>query len=678
MPSIDLPNKMKMKQAKSMLEATEMKTKKRKTAGEKKEAVDTTLRPKKPRVVEKSYNDDDEDDDLELTGSGEEESGHTDQNALSNFRISKALVEKLNSNGIYSLFPIQAKTFDIVLEGYDLLGQARTGQGKTLAFILPILESLTNCQHEASKKIEYGRSPSVLVLLPTRELANQVHAEFEAYGSTVGLFSCCLCGGLSDLHIQRSVLKRGVDVVIGTPGRIKDHINNESLNLKSVKIRVLDEADELLQETFFEDVNCILGEVGDVSKVQTLLFSATISERVKKVSSKFQKDSKKTVDLVSNEKMKASASVRHVIIPCSTTSMPRIIPDLVICHSRGGRTIIFTETQKSASQLSGCLPGAQALHGGIVQSQRKVILTGFTSGKFLVLVATNLAARGLDIKDVQLIIQCEPPRDVEDYIHRSGRTGRAGNTGVSIMLYEPRCSYMVRRIEKQAGVKFELISAPQLPDIAEIAGSDAADAIMKVSDSLITVFHSHAKMLKKKTGLSALDLLAKALAKAAGCSVVMKRSILSSLDDHVTLHLDAGKRLSSPTFAFSILEGFMPQKLLGGIKHLSITTDSMGAVFDVPADDASSFIEAGQQNSNMVKVEVLQKLPALQERESNASFGGHGGRFSGRGGRFGSRGGRFGGRGGRFGGRGNFGGNNGRFIDQNRANARGLNSFNRS
>ncbi|KAK8945515.1 DEAD-box ATP-dependent RNA helicase 7 [Platanthera guangdongensis] len=405
MPSIDLPNKMKKKQAKSMLEATEMTTKKRKTAGEKKEAVDTTLRPKKPRVVEKSYNEDDDDDDLELTGSGEEESGHADQNALSNFRISKALVEKLNSNGIYSLFPIQAKTFDIILEGYDLLGRARTGQGKTLAFILPILESLTNCQHKASKRTEYGRSPSVLVLLPTRELANQVHAEFEAYGSTVGLFSCCLCGGSPDIHIQRSVLKRGVDVVIGTPGRIKDHIENESLKLKSVKIRVLDEADELLHDTFIQDVDRILGDVGDVSKVQTLLFSATISERVKKVSSKFQKDSKKTVDLVSNEKMKASASVRHVIIPCSTTAMPRIIPDLVICHSRGGRTIIFTETQKSASQLSGCLTGAQALHGGIVQSQRQVILSGFTSGKFLVLVATNLAARGLDIRDVQLIIQ---------------------------------------------------------------------------------------------------------------------------------------------------------------------------------------------------------------------------------------------------------------------------------
>lgn len=232
-------------------------------------------------------------------------------------------------------------------------------------------------------------------------------------------------------------------------------------------------------------------------------------------------------------------------------------------------------------------------------------------------------------------------RGVEDYIHRSGRTGRAGNTGVSILLYEPRCSYMVSRIEKNSGFKFERLSAPQLPDIAEIAGSDAVDSIMKVSDSLITVFHSHAKMLKKKSGLSVLDLLAKALAKAAGCSDIMKRSILSSLDDHVTLHLDAGKRLHSPAFAFSILKGFMPEKMLGGIKHLCITANGMGAVFDVPADDVSSFIE-GQQSSNMVKVEVLQKLPALQERDGSAGFGGRGGRFGGRGGRFGGRGrGRF-------------------------------------
>lgn len=403
-PAIDLPSSKRKVMKKAL--AREMTTKKRKTGEEEEEAVDTTLLSKKPRVVQKSYNDD---DDLELTGSGEGEFGHTDPNTLSNFRISKALADKLKSNGINYLFPIQAKTFDLILDGYDLLGQARTGQGKTLAFILPILESLTNCQHKASKKTEYGSSPSVLILLPTRELAIQVHAEFEAYGPSVGLFSCCLYGG-SDIRLERRVLQRGVDVIVGTPGRIQDHIRSKLLNLKSVKIRVLDEADQLLHHTFIETVESILGEVGDVSKVQTLLFSATISEGVRKITSKFQKDSKKTVDLVVNEKMKASESVRHILIPCSMTARTRIIPDLVLCHSRGGRTIVFTETKESASQLSGCLTGSRALHGGIAQNQREVILSGFRSGEFLVLVATSVAARGLDIKDVQLIIQCEPPR----------------------------------------------------------------------------------------------------------------------------------------------------------------------------------------------------------------------------------------------------------------------------
>ncbi|PWZ16554.1 DEAD-box ATP-dependent RNA helicase 7 [Zea mays] len=168
-----------------------------------------------------------------------------------------------------------------------------------------------------------------------------------------------------------------------------------TLNLKCLKFRVLDEADEMLNMGFVDDVELILGKVEDATKVQTLLFNATLPDWV----------NKETVDLVGNEKLKASASVKHLALPCNKAARAQVIPDIIRCYSYGGRTIIFTETKDYASELYGLIPGSRALHGDVAQAQREVILVGFRSGKFQVLVATNVAARGLDINDVQLIIQ---------------------------------------------------------------------------------------------------------------------------------------------------------------------------------------------------------------------------------------------------------------------------------
>ncbi|XP_042505928.1 DEAD-box ATP-dependent RNA helicase 7 [Macadamia integrifolia] len=567
-------------------------------------------------------------------------------NAVSNFRISQPLREQLKSKGIEALFPIQAMTFDTVLDGSDLVGRARTGQGKTLAFVLPILESLINGPTKSTRKTGYGRAPSVLVLLPTRELATQVHADFEAYGRVLGLTSCSLYGG-AQYSPQEVKLKRGVDIVVGTPGRIKDHIERGNIDFSSLKFRVLDEADEMLRMGFVEDVELILGKVADVRKVQTLLFSATLPVWVKQISSRFLKSDKKTVDLVGNEKMKASTNVRHIVLPCSSSARSQLIPDVIRCYGSGGRTIIFTETKDSASELAGLLPGARALHGDIQQSQREVTLSGFRSGKFMTLVATNVAARGLDINDVQLIIQCEPPRDVEAYIHRSGRTGRAGNSGVAVMLYDPRRSN-ISRIERDSGVKFEHVSAPQPVDVAKAAGLEAAETIIQISDSVIPAFKSAAEELLSTSGLSPVELLAKALAKASGYSEVKSRSLLTSMENCVTVLLEAGRPIYSPSFAFGVLRRFLPEEKVEAVNGLALTADGNGAVFDVPAADLDAFL-AGQENAANVSITVLKVLPQLQERERS-------------GGRFGSGGGR----GGRFsGGRGG-GGRGGGFSDRNR------------
>ncbi|XP_041998456.1 DEAD-box ATP-dependent RNA helicase 7-like isoform X2 [Salvia splendens] len=468
-----------------------------------------------------------------------------DPNALTKFRISKALRETLKDKGIESLFPIQAMTFNTILDGSDLVGRARTGQGKTLAFMLPILESLTNGPAKTSRKTGYGRPPSVLVLLPTRELATQVFSDFEIYDGSLGLKCCCLYGG-SPYQPQQIQLKRGADIVVGTPGRIKDHIDRQTIDLSALKFRVLDEADEMLRMGFVEDVELILGKVEDASRVQTLLFSATLPEWVKHIAAKFLKQDKKTTDLVGNEKMKASTNVRHIVLPCSGSARSQIIPDIIHCYSSGGRTIIFTETKDSASTLAGLLPGARALHGDIQQATREVTLSGFRSGKFSTLVATNVAARGLDIDDVQLIIQCEPPRDVEAYIHRSGRTGRAGKTGIAVMLYDPRKSNF-SKIERESGVKFEHMSAPQPADIAKVAGAEAAEKIAEISDRVIPVFKDVAEELVKSSVLSPAELLAKALAKIAGYTEIKSRSLLTSMENYVTVLLECGKPIYTPS-----------------------------------------------------------------------------------------------------------------------------------
>ncbi|TVU08877.1 hypothetical protein EJB05_42300, partial [Eragrostis curvula] len=569
-----------------------------------------------------------------------------DPNALTNFRLSEPLRERLRSKGIKALFPIQATTFDLVLDGSDLVGRARTGQGKTLAFVLPILESLVNGTHKASSKTEYGRLPSVLVLLPTRELANQVHADFEFYGVTFGLSACCVYGG-APYRPQEMALRRGVDIVVGTPGRVKDLIVKGHLNLKSLKFRVLDEADEMLNMGFVDDVELILGKVEDVTKVQTLLFSATLPDWVNKLSMRFLKTDRRTVDLVGNEKLKASASVKHLALPCNKAARAQVIPDIIKCYSHGGRTIIFTETKESANELSSLIAGSNALHGDVVQARREVLLAGFRSGKFQVLVATNVAARGLDINDVQLIIQCEPPRDVEAYIHRSGRTGRAGNTGIAVMLYEPRYKYSVSRLERESGVKFEHISAPQPTDVAQSAGNEAADAIASVSDSVLPVFRPQAEQLLNSSTMSAVDLLAKALAKAVGYTDIKKRSLLSCMEGYTTLHLQTGRPMWSPGFGFTILKRFMPEDKLSDIKGATLTADGTGVVFDVPAADAEDYIQ-GAESASMVTIDEVKQLPPLQEKEQSR---GHSG-----GGRFGRGGG--GGRG-SFGGRGRGGGGRG-------------------
>jgi ATP-dependent RNA helicase DDX21 len=541
---------------------------------------------------------------------------------IDNFGLCAPLKSLLREKGIESLFAIQAQCLEPLLEGKDLVGRARTGCGKTLAFVLPIVESLAKDSHGGRRP--HGRNPSVVVLAPTRELAKQVAADFEHFAKAANLTSICLYGG-TPYGPQEGALRRGMDVVIGTPGRVKDHIERGSLNLKDLRFRVLDECDEMLNMGFVEDVETILTANVDADKVQTLLFSATLPQWVQDVKRRFLKSNHVTVDLVGTDVMKASTSVRHMLLPSHWSQRSSLVSELVKCYGAGGRTIVFTETKKDANELTASLSegtGSRALHGDIPQSTREQTLQGFRSGNFNVLVATDVAARGLDIKNVELVIQVEPPKDPETYIHRSGRTGRAGSTGISITLVDRRKEGLIPYIQKKAGLTFERIGAPQPADIAEIAAQRAVESLSDVSETAIMHFRAAASKFLE-TAKSPEDALAAALAKITGHKDMKQRSLLTAHDDYLTLQFENNFAFDKAGFVFGFLRRRMgDENKVNEIKRMTLTEDGKGAVFDVPSHLKEEFLEkcAGEEGTS--RVIEPSSLPQLKERPQE-NFGGY-------------------------------------------------------
>ncbi|WIA11486.1 hypothetical protein OEZ85_011599 [Tetradesmus obliquus] len=608
-------------------------------------------------------------------------------NALENFALSENIKSLLRSKGIEALFAIQAACFDVVLDGKDVVGRARTGCGKTLAFVLPIVQVLSeSAAGNSGGRRPFGRAPAVIVLAPTRELAKQVHADFEYVGQASGLNTVCLYGG-TPYAPQEGILKRGVDVVVGTPGRVKDHIERGTLKLHQLRFRVLDECDEMLNMGFVDDVEKILnagmadakdgsgaqpGLNASGGKLQTLLFSATMPSWVKDITRRFLSAGHKLVDLVGDDKLKAASTVRHLMLPAHWTQRVSLVTDLVACYGLGGRSIVFTETKSDANDLAGSLSevvGARALHGDIAQGQREATLAGFRGGKFSVLVATDVAARGLDISGVELVIQVEPPKDPETYIHRSGRTGRAGHTGVCITLVGRKHEERIPYIEKKAGFKFERVGAPQPAEMAGIAAERALEMLRDVDKATVPWFKATAEAWLAEVG-DPTEALALALAKITGNTGMKARSLLTAHDDVTTLHFKAEWEVQKPGYVFSFLRRRLPEPLVEEVRRMTLTKDGMGAVFDVPSQHVSEFIkkcagkgeddgedEGRPAGQNPPTLTVPTSLPELKDREQFGTQGGFGGGYGGYGGGgYGGGGGGFGGRGGN---RGGFGGRGG-------------------
>ncbi|GAU23884.1 hypothetical protein TSUD_35540 [Trifolium subterraneum] len=367
-----------------------------------------------------------------------------------------------DANDQISHVPVTRAVLLPAIEGRDIIARAKTGTGKTLAFGIPIIKGLI--ENEQSNTRRFGRLPKVLVLAPTRELAKQVEKEIKE--SAPYLNTVCVYGGVS-YDIQRNALSRGVDVVVGTPGRLIDLINGGSLKLTEIQYLVLDEADQMLAVGFEQDVESILETIP--SQRQIMLFSATMPGWVKKLSRKHLSNPK-TIDLVGDREEKLAEGIKLYAVPATSISKRRILSGLISAYGKGGKTIVFTRTKRDADEISYSLTNSiasKALHGDISQYQRERTLDGFRQGRFTVLVATDVASRGLDIPNVDLIIHYELPDGPETFVHRSGRTGRAGKEGAAIVMYTTSQKRTVISLEREVGSRFEFINAPPMEDLPE-------------------------------------------------------------------------------------------------------------------------------------------------------------------------------------------------------------------
>ncbi|XP_043709196.1 DEAD-box ATP-dependent RNA helicase 3, chloroplastic-like [Telopea speciosissima] len=440
------------------------------------------------------------------------EQGGEDELSVANLGLPAQLVESLEKRGITHLFPIQRAVLLPALEGRDIIARAKTGTGKTLAFGIPIIKCLTVDGEGLRLSRRLGRLPRFLVLAPTRELAKQVEKEIK--DSATYLSTVCVYGGVS-YSTQQNALSRGVDVVVGTPGRIIDLINNNSLKLSEVQYLVLDEADQMLAVGFEEDVEVILEKLP--SERQSMLFSATMPGWVKKLARKYL-DNPLTIDLVGDQDEKLAEGIKLYAIPTTATSKRTILSDLIMVYAKGGKTIVFTRTKRDADEVSMTLTNnivSEALHGDISQHQRERTLNGFRQGKFTVLVATDVAARGLDIPNVDLVIHYELPNDPETFVHRSGRTGRAGKEGNVILMFTGSQRRTVKSLERDVGCSFEFISPPAIEEVLESSAEQVVATLDGVHPESVRFFIPTAEKLIGERGTGAL---AAALAHLSGFS----------------------------------------------------------------------------------------------------------------------------------------------------------------
>jgi ATP-dependent RNA helicase DeaD len=384
------------------------------------------------------------------------------------FGLSDEVLKAISDMGFEEPTPIQKIAIGHALKGRDLIGLAQTGTGKTAAFGIPIIEKGRRGK---------GKTPYAIILAPTRELAVQVAQELNRIGGNKGVISLPIYGGQS---IERQVksLQKGVDVVVGTPGRVIDHIRRKTLILKDITTVVLDEADEMLNMGFIEDMEKILREIP--KERQTMLFSATMPEEILRISRKYMHEPEKV--FVDPKKM-VVAKIKQVFYEVREEDKIKALTRLLDVEDPS-LTLVFCHTKREVDDVSGKLQqmgySAGAIHGDFTQSFRDEMMEKFKSGEIDILVATDVAARGLDIPDVSHVINYSIPQNPDGYIHRIGRTGRAGKSGIAITFVTPREYNQLRLIERSAKTTISKAKLPTKEEVIKAREKELLDDIKGV------------------------------------------------------------------------------------------------------------------------------------------------------------------------------------------------------
>ncbi|KAI8102875.1 hypothetical protein M9434_005667 [Picochlorum sp. BPE23] len=557
-------------------------------------------------------------------GSESEDDAIVDENLLvRNCGLKDETVQTLESRGIKSLFPIQKLVFEPIKEGKDVVARAKTGSGKTLAFALPVIERIGDSY--GSERKPRGRAPQCLVLAPTRELAKQVEREIASISADT--FVGCFYGGAS-IVAQKKMLERGVDVAVGTPGRIIDLIEQQALDLSEIKYVVLDEADQMLNVGFEQDVEDILKNVPE--ERQTMMFSATIPHWVKNLIKTYLKDPVNIDSIGSGQSGKLAETITAYSIQVTSASRRSILVDLITVHADGGKTIVFTQTKREADEVAAAVAlhiPCEPLHGDMAQNERERVLASFRAGRTSVLVATDVAARGLDIPDVDLVVHYELPRESESFLHRSGRTGRAGRSGTAIAMYTRNEYGLFRRIMRETKANISPVPPPTPEQVVEAAAKQVMYRLDNVEKDVRAYFAPVAKMvLASRDPQEALEV---ALAALSGINAIPEpRSLLTLQEGFTTLQImSAPGRITRighiPAIVTKLLDSRDKGSHVGRIMLINDEKTGMqGGAFDVPKALAEEILAKEEElSSKGVILSVPKSLPEENMRNEDRRGG---------------------------------------------------------
>ena len=491
--------------------------------------------------------------------------------------INDKILKAVKEMGFEAASPIQGAAIPVVLEGRDIVGQAQTGTGKTAAFGIPLLEKMDT-------KV---KKPQAMILCPTRELAIQVADEIRKLAKFMhGAKVLPIYGGQNITNQIRS-LKTGANIIVGTPGRIMDHMRRHTLKLEDLKMVVLDEADEMLNMGFREDIESILKEVPE--ERQTLLFSATMPKAILDITKKYQKDSK-LIKVVRKEL--TVPNIEQYYYEVRPKQKVEVLCRLLDMHSPK-LSIVFCNTKRMVDEVTGELKGrgyfAEGIHGDLKQSQRDRVMKSFRGGRVDILVATDVAARGIDVDDVDAVFNYDLPQDDEFYVHRIGRTGRAGRTGNAFTFVAGKEIYKLRDVQRYCKTKIKARPIPSLNDVQATRAEKSLEEITGlIEENNLDKYVDMLDEFINETDFTALEIAAAFLKKQISENEEQEANQGEDFGDTgaeagmVRLFINIGKK-----------KGVRPGDILGAIAgESSISGDLVGAI-DV--HDQYTFVEVPKE-----------------------------------------------------------------------------------